>query len=473
MAPQAFDSPDFDRLQPYPADTLGMSAEEMRRLGYAVVDRVVERHRNRHCEPVVTAGSPAELRELLGGPIPDEPGDVDGAIAQLVEVALAQQQHGDHPRYFARVPGPSSFAAVLGDWLATGFNTIAASWSGGAGPSTVELVVVDWLRQLAGLPEGTEGVLVSGGSLANLTAIAAARAVCGPGVAYLTDQTHSCVVRDLRALGFGEDQIRVLPSDDACRMSIEELRQAVQADRDQNRRPMLVVASAGTTNTGAVDPLPQTADFCERQQLWFHIDGAFGAPAAITPQGHSVLAGMERADSLVVDPHKWLFQPYDVGCVLVRRPGALEQAFTMNPEYLRDVLGSDREEVDFRNRSLELTRRSRAIKLWLTFRTYGLQRIQAAVQRGIELAETAERMIRDDPETWELASPAQLGIVTFARRGATKAQHDTAAQELTESGFATVTSTVLKTRSVLRLCTINPLTTEFDLRETLRRLADG
>jgi glutamate/tyrosine decarboxylase-like PLP-dependent enzyme len=358
----------------------------MRRLGYAVVDLVVERHRNRHREPVVIAGTPSELLAQLGGPIPNEPGDVDSAIAQLFRIALAHQQHGDHPRYFARVPGPSSFAAVLGDWLATGFNTIAASWSGGAGPSAVELIVVDWLRQLTGLPDGTEGVLVSGGSLANLTAIAAARAVCGPGVAYLTDQTHSCVVRDLRALGFAEDQVRVLPSDDACRMDVSDLRRAVETDRAQGRRPMLVIASAGTTNTGAVDPLPELADLCSQHDVWFHIDGAYGAPAAMTPQGRAVLAGMERADSLVVDPHKWLFQPYDVGCVLVRRPGALERAFTMNPEYLRDVLAADTGEVDFRNRSLELTRRSRAIKLWLTFRVYGRQRIQAAVQRGIERA---------------------------------------------------------------------------------------
>jgi glutamate/tyrosine decarboxylase-like PLP-dependent enzyme len=143
----------------------------------------------------------------------------------------------------------------------------------------------------------------------------------------------------------------------------------------------------------------------------------------------------------------------------------------MNPEYLKDVLASESGEVDFRNRSAELTRRSRAIKLWLTFRTYGLQRIQAGIQRGIELAETAERIVREGAPTWELVTPAQLGIVTFALRGATKAQHDAAAQALTESGFATVTSTVLKTRSVLRLCTINPLTTEDDLRETLRRLA--
>jgi aromatic-L-amino-acid/L-tryptophan decarboxylase len=448
-----------------------MSADEMRRFGYAVVDRVVDRHCDRHREPAILNGSPDELRQRLGGPVPTEPGDIDQALALLADVALAHQQHGDHPRYFARVPGPSSFAAVLGDWLATGFNTIAASWAGGSGPSAVELIVVDWLRELTGLPDGAEGVLVSGGSMANLTAIATARAVCGPGAAYLTDQTHSSIVRALRALGFTDAEIRILPSDDAYRLDVAALRQAIADDRAQGRPPMLVIASAGTTNTGAVDPLPELADLCTAEGLWFHIDGAYGAPAAMTEPGRRLLTGIERADSLVLDPHKWLFQPYDIGCTLVRRPGALERAFTMNPEYLKDVQASSSAEVDFRNRSLELTRRSRAIKLWLTFRVYGADRIRPGIERGIELAQIAERFVREMPDIYDLVTPAQLGIVTFAGRGATKAQHDRAAQSLTDTGFAAVTSTMLKTRSALRLCTINPLTTEHDLRETLQRLA--
>lgn len=455
----------------YRPDTLGMPADEMRRLGYAVVDLVVDRHCGRHLEPAILNGTPADLLQQLGGPIPVKPGDADAALAQLVDVALAHQQHGDHPRYFARVPGPSSFAAILGDWLSTGFNTIAASWAGGSGPSALELIVVDWLRELTGLPAGTEGVLVSGGSMANLTAIATARAVCGPGVAYLSDQTHSSIVRALRTLGFPESEIRVLPSDDHYRMDVAGLREALAADRRRGLRPMLIIANAGTTNTGAVDPLPELADLCATDGLWCHIDGAYGAPAALTDVGRQRLAGMERADSLVLDPHKWLFQPYDVGCVLMRRPGALERAFAMNPEYLKDVQAESAAEVDFRNRSLELTRRSRAVKLWLTFRTYGLERIRNAISTGIGLAECAERLVHDTSDTWKLVTPAQLGIVTFAGRNATRSQHDRAVQVVADSGFAAVTSTMLKSRSVLRLCTINPLTTVDDLRETLRRLA--
>ena len=454
----------------YPADTLGLPAEEMRRLGYRVVDLVVDRLCGKNSEPAILTGSPDDLTSILGGPLPNEPGDAEAALQTLATVALAHQQHGDHPRYFARVPGPSSFAAVLGEWLGTGFNTIAASWGGGSGPATVELVVLEWLRQLMDLPRGTEGVLVSGGALANLTALAVARAAYGPGVAYLTDQTHSTLVRALSTLGFPGDHVRILASDDNMRMPVTDLKLAMEHDRANGRRPLVVAASAGTTNTGAVDPLHEIADLCVSNDVWFHVDGAYGAPAALCDKGRARMSGLKRADSLVLDPHKWLFQPYDVGCALISRPGLLERAFSMNPEYLKDVQ-AETGEVDFRNRSLELTRRSRALKLWMTFRTYGLDRILAAIQKGIELAEYAEEVLRDDPDTWEVVTPAQIGIVTFAIRGNVPVDHTTRAQQLAAGGYAAVTSTTLKGRSVLRLCTINPLTTKADVRETVQRLA--
>lgn len=463
------DRADRSEPLPHPADTLGLELEQMRRLGYRMVDLVLDHFQHKAERPAILTGSPADLEAALGGPLPERPGDPDAAMDVLVG-ALAHMQHGDHPRFFARVPGPSSFAAVLGEWLGTGHNAICASWGGGSGPAAVELVVIEWLRQLMGMPAGTEGVLMSGGSLANLTAFAAARATLGQGVAYLTDQTHSSLARDLLAMGFAPEQVRVLPSDAQLRMPMAGLVAAIAVDRAAGRQPMMVVASAGTTNTATVDPLPEIAGLCRAEGMWFHVDGAYGAPGALCEQGRAVLAGMELADSLVLDPHKWLFQPYDVGCVLVRRPGALERAFSMNPEYLKDVMGTTGE-VDFRNRSLELTRRSRALKLWLTFRVYGAERLRTAVARGIELAERAEALLRRDPHIWEIVTPAQLGIVTFALRGGDAALHAARAKALADSGYAAVTSTTLQGRGVLRLCTINPTTTEADLAETIRRLA--
>jgi aromatic-L-amino-acid/L-tryptophan decarboxylase len=363
-------------MQDERTDALGMPTADMRRLGYWVVDRVVEHFERGPDGPAIRAGDAGELRTRLGGPVPHEPGDPLTGLEELVDVVFAHMQHGDHPRYFARVPGPSSFAGVLGDWLGTGFNALAASWGGGAGPAMVELVVLDWIRELLGMPPGTEGVILSGGSLSNLTALAAARRARGPGLAYLSDQTHASVRRGLDALGFGADEIRTLPTDERLVLRAEVLAGALAEDRARGAEPGFVVATAGTTNTGAVDELAGIADVCAAEQLWLHIDGAYGAPAALCDAGRAVLAGLERADSVTLDPHKWLFAPYDAGILLVRHPGVLEGAFSMRPEYLADVR-SDSGEVSFGDRSLELSRRSRALKLWMMFRTYGAARIPA------------------------------------------------------------------------------------------------
>ncbi|WP_101065354.1 pyridoxal phosphate-dependent decarboxylase family protein [Roseovarius salinarum] len=465
------DAPDDPDPFATPADTLGLPPEEMRRLGHKVVDMVVDRAMRRNAEPAVAADTPGALAERLGGPLPEAPGDPDAALELMAEVALARMQHGDHPRYFARVPGPAAFAAILGDWMGTGFNAICASWGGAAGPATVETTVIDWLAQMLGLPAHTEGVLQSGGSMASFTALCAARHAIGQGVAYLTDQTHASLARDLHEMGLHESEIRVLPSDDAFRMDPGALRAALAEDRAAGRRPMAVIASAGTTNTGATDPLDTLADICAAEAIWLHVDGAYGAPAAITERGRAELAGLARADSLVLDPHKWLFQPYDLGVCLVTRPGALERAFAMSPEYLRDVQTAG--EVSYGMRSLELSRRSRALKLWMSLRTYGAGTFREAVARGIALAETAEAHLRQAPETWEVSSPARLGIVCFTLKGADAKTHAARAARLSESGFACVSSTVLKGKPALRLCTINPLTTPEDITRTIDRLAEA
>lgn len=441
----------------------------MRRLGYWVVDRVVEHFEQGAGGPAIAGASAAELRQTLGGPVPEAPGDPIDAMQTLVDVALANMQHGDHPRYFARVPGPSSYAGVLGEWLGTGFNAIAASWTGSSGPSTVELVALDWLAQLLGLPEGTEGILMSGGSLSNMTALAAARAQLGRGVAYLSDQTHASITRALTALGFPSAELRVLASDDRLRLTAASVGEAVRADRRRGLSPRFIVATAGTTNTGAVDELEGLAELATAEGMWLHVDGAYGAPAALCPAGRSVLRGLELADSLVLDPHKWLFAPYDVGCLFVRRPGVLDGTFGMRPEYLADVR-PDAAEVNFGDRSLELTRRSRALKLWLMLKVYGAARVRDAIERCIGLAEHAQALLESDPN-WEVVTPAQLGIVTFACPDWSAAEHSARAAAVAASGWATVTSTILRERPALRLCTINPRTTESDIAQTLRCLA--
>jgi len=456
--------------QPRAADTLGMPEAEMRALGHQMVEMVIDHLVGRADEKAIEVTDRASLEALIGGPVPLEPSDAASALATLRTHVIPNQQHGDHPRYFARVPSPAAFTGILGDWLATGFNSIAASWIGGSGTAVTELVVIDWLRQCMRMPEGTQGIIVSGGSLANFTAFAAAFAAKGRGVVYTNDQTHASLKRNLTAAGLNPSDIRVLKTNAKQEYDVDALTQAIQADKAAGHTPVMVICNAGSTNTGAVDPLHAIAALARNENLWLHVDAAYGGPAALTAQGAQELAGMELADSLVIDPHKWLFQPYDCGVVLVRHPGALERAFAMSPEYLKDVMGGE-DTVDLFNRSLELTRKTRALKLWLTFKTHGLTCIAAGIQAGMDIAVRAQDMVQAQPEVWELVTPAKLGILTFARRGAGPQDHERLVAQLTQEGWATLSSTAIHGRTVLRLCTLNPLTTDEDIRGTLERLA--
>ena len=450
-----------------PADILALDELQMRRLGYEVVDRVVEHLTTIRDQRALTTGDLALLTAQLGGPIPRQGSPISESLATLADIALANQQHGDHPRYFARVPGPSSYPAILGEWLATGMASVASSWGGGSGPSTLENITCGWLRDALGLAPSCEGVLLSGGSMANITAVITARHHTGSGIIYLSDQTHSSIKRGLLAIGQPPADIRVLETDQTFRLNAVDLEAAIKVDLENGLHPLLVIATAGTTNTGAVDDLPSIADICATFNIWLHVDGAYGGPAALCARGRSVLPGLDRADSFVTDPHKWLFQPYDIACLFVKLPGALEDTFAIHPEYLKDVAGGA---VEMQNRSLELTRRSRAVKLWLTFRTYGLETLDAAIDRGIGLAEYAQYQVESD-DRLEIVTPAALGIVTFAGINCDASDHVRAAAQLTQDGYAAVSSTVLKGRTVLRLCTINPSTTTEDIAGTIDRLA--
>lgn len=438
-------------------EPLSLPADEMRRLGYRVVDRIVEHYEQLGELPPIRVGDADALRAAIGGPPPEASTEPDAALDALFEQVLPFVQHPGHPRFFARIGSPSNFISVLGDLAASGFNVFTGSWTGGSGPATVELVVLDWLRSLCGMPEGTEGVLVTGGSVASLVGLAAARTDRGPGVVYTAPDGHASVARAARLLALDP---RVLET-----LSGPEVRAAVAADRAAGRAPLAVAATAGTTSTGAVDPLPELADVCEELGLWLHVDGAYGAPAVLTERGRAVLAGLDRADSLVLDPHKWLFQPYEIGCVLVRDGELLERTFALSGAYLRDTMGGA---VNFRDRSVQLTRGGRALKLWLSIRVFGLAAFRDAIAHGIALAEHAEALLRERPG-WEVVSPAQLGIVCFRRDG-DDALQTRLAEAMVADGFAAPSTTEVGGRVALRMCTINPRTTFNEIEETIWRL---
>src|SRR5882672_2766076 len=377
---------------------IALSHEEMREFGYRVVDLLAEHFASVQDRPVGAKSDPARMIPLFDHDPPEAGRDPNELLAQLERDVLPHNLHVDHPRFFAFVPGPNNFVSTMADALAAGLNIFNGTWLGGSGAAAVELGVVRWLCRICGFPTAAGGLFVSGGSMANLTALVAARHSLlqdrvGGATVYFSDQTHSSVERALRVIGFAPEQMRKLKSDENFRLSVQSLRAAIADDRGKSLRPFCIVANAGTTNTGAVDPLSELADLAAKEKLWLHVDGAFGAASILSERGRGMLSGLERADSLTLDPHKWLFQSFECGCVLVRDAALLKSAFQIKADYLRDVY-REIQEINPCDYGIQLTRSFRALKVWLSLQTFGVAAFREAITRGFGLAEVAERELR-------------------------------------------------------------------------------
>lgn len=458
---------------------LELSPDEMRALGYRAVDMMVAHLAALGDEPVFGTAPRAEMEARLREPPPAEGRGWQAVLQRVGDEVFRPMTHLTHPRFFAYVPGPSNFVGAIADALAAGFNPFAGAWAMSPGAAQVELVTADWLREALGMPSGAGGLFVSGGSMANLTALAVARHKrlgedATRGVIYCSDQTHTAVERGARILGFRADQVRKLAPDEEYRLRVDDLAAEMDADQSAGLRPFCVVANAGTTSTGAVDPLAAIAELCRARGVWMHVDGAYGAAAVLTDEGRAALHGIGEADSIALDAHKWLFQPVECGCVLVRRGEDLRETFRIVAAYLRDT-DLSAEEVNFRDWGVQMTRGFRALKLWMTIQVFGMDAMRAAITRGMRLAGVAEEELRELPG-WEIVTPAQLGIVTFRHRpnGIDGAEADDLqrriATGLAEDGYALLSTTELRGRTVLRLCTINPRATDEEMRRTVRTL---
>lgn len=443
---------------------LALDADTMRSLGHLTVDAVVELLTAADA-PVLRRSTAGEMAARVPATLPEAPTSFEALLEVLRRDVLPFMGRHGHPGFFGFVPSAATFPSALGDFIAAALNIFSGNWLVSAGPSRLEQVVLEWFRRWVGHPPESAGVLVSGGSAANLTALACAResllgAMTERAVLYLSDQAHSSLARAARTLGFRPDQVRVLPSDARFRLPPAALVAAITADAQAGRQPLCVVATAGTTNTGAVDPLAEIADICREHRLWLHVDGAYGGFAAVTDEGRARLAGIERADSITLDPHKWLFQPYECGCLLVRDGRLLRRAFEIAPDYLKDN-AVRAGEVNFADLGLQLTRSSRALKVWLSLSYFGAAAFRAAIARAMDLAAYAERRIAAS-DALELVSPASLGIVGFRRRGAPgedeaviAARNAALIAGLEATGQALVSSTRLRGRYTVRLCVLN------------------
>jgi aromatic-L-amino-acid/L-tryptophan decarboxylase len=451
---------------------IALSKDEMRNFGYRVVDLLAEHFAKVQDGPVGAKADPARIVPLFEGDPPETGRDPNELLEQLERDLFPNNLHVDHPRFFAFVPGPNNFISTMADALAAGFNIFNGTWFGGSAAAALELGVIHWLGRVFGLPSTAGGLFVSGGSVANMTGLIAARHALlkdhiEGATVYFSDQTHSSVEKALRVIGFSLEQLRKIPSDQNFRLSVQNLRAAIAGDRAKGLRPFCIVANAGTTNTGAVDPLPELADFAAVERLWLHVDGAFGAAAILSERGRAVLDGLDRADSLTLDPHKWLFQSFECGCVLVRDAAVLKSAFQIKADYLRDVY-REVEEMNPCDYGIQLTRSFRALKIWLSLQTFGLAAFRRAITRGFELAELAERELRAR-KGWEILSPAQMATVCF-RFGESDEVQTQLVDAMMDDGYALLTSTALRGVISLRLCTINPRTTEEDIVGTVDRL---
>jgi len=459
--------------------TLSLSKEEMREYGYQIIDHIVAHFDTQEEKNPVAMASRKDMETLLLEDVPLEATEAQVVLNDVMEKIMPNSTIVSHPKSYSFVPGPSNYISTMADTLATGFNIFSGGWAASPAAAELEIITIGWLVEMFGFPtkEGG-GLFTSGGSMANLTALVTARRVkCGDdfskAVIYLSDQAHSSNIKAIRVLGFKKEQIRIIPTDIEFKMGVNKLKNAIAKDRLEGLQPFCIIASAGTTNTGTVDPLDTIAAICKTEDMWMHVDGAYGGAAILGTHGKELLKGIEKADSLTVDPHKWFYQPYEMGCLLVKNHKWLSQTFTEKPEYLRDVEGNE-SEINFYDHGIQLTRRFRALKFYMSVKTFGLNSFKAAVQYNIELAENVEGILRKSTY-WEVISPATLAVINFRYnpigKNFSEKELDVLNQEISKqvisSGEALLVTTVLQGQVVLRMCLINPRTTLQHVQETL------
>jgi aromatic-L-amino-acid/L-tryptophan decarboxylase len=457
--------------------------EEVRRAGHRVADLIADHLAGLRDRPVFQPVPPELVQAFQDEPAPAHPTPADALFDDVADRVAAYPFGNGHPRFAGWVNSPPAVIGAFADALAAAINPSVAG--GNHAAVHVEHQVLRWFRDLLGLPLEAAGLLVSGGSMASLTGLAVARHVAtrnagvdvraqglqgaaGPFVLYTGQEGHSCIHKAAELLGLGSDHIRTVPSDDRRRLRPDALEERIRRDLDEGAVPTAVAASAGTVNTGAIDPLDEIADVCGRHRVWLHVDAAYGGAAILSPRTRPDLESLARADSVALDPHKWLYVPLEAGLILVRDGRAMREAFSTVPPYLRtdgDVGGVGGPPW-FSEFGFQQSRGFRALKVWMCLRYFGLDGYRALIEHDLDMADHLARKVEKHPDL-ELVARS-LSIVCF--RYAPSHQHGdldglnrALLTDLQLSGEAFVTSTVLDGRFVLRACFVNPGTTTEDV----------
>ena len=454
--------------------SLEISPDEFRRLAEKITQLTAGYLRELDSRPISPSTTGEEAERMFRTPL-SEKGMGAQALAGLQDVI--EHSRAQNGRFFGYVLGSGEPVAAVADLLASVLNQNVTAWRSGPAATTLERTVVSWLARAIGCP-GFRGSLTGGGSSANLMGLAMAREAKTPvnetgvqsvpqGVVYASEEVHMSIPKSTALLGIGRKNLRLIATDDNFRLIPEELEQAIERDKKGGRIPIAVVASAGTVNTGAIDPLPEIAVIARRHGLWMHIDGAYGALAAIAAPGK--FTGMDFADSLSLDPHKWLYQPLDCGCLLYRDVNAARAAFAHTGDYAKTQTDDPVEGFAFFEESLELSRRFRALRLWLSLRYHGLQAFRAAIQKDLDLAQRLAITIAERPDL-ELLGRGELSAVCFRYQGTESLpEHElnrrnaAILKRVVQRGHVYLSNATLRGKFCLRACIVNHRTTPEDV----------
>lgn len=473
-----------------------LPTEEFRRLSHQVSDWMADYLEGLRDRPVFPAGlAPGDVRRALSPEPPEEGEPLDAALADFREHVVPGLTHWNHPSFFGYFAITGSAPGILGEMLAAALNVNAMLWRSSPAATELEELTMDWLRQLVGLPPAFDGVINDTASTSTLYALAAARQRAWPeahenglfglrpGRVYASEQAHSSVEKAVLALGLGKRGYRTIPTDDAFRMDPVALRRALEEDAAEGVLPVAVVPTLGTTSTTSIDPVADIVEVARPFGAWVHVDAAYGGPAAMLPELASLFQGWEQADSIVINPHKWLFTPVDCSALYCRHPDELVRAFSLVPAYLQTPeQGEVRNLMDY---GVALGRRFRSLKLWLVIRAFGRRGLQARIRHHIHLAHHLAAWVDVEPD-WERVAPVPLALVVFryAPEGMAPEEADRVnraiIEEVNAGGEAFVGPTELGGRVVIRLAVGNLKTREQDvarawacLREAAERVRGG
>ncbi len=485
--------------------SLEISSAELHELSSAVSQLVTEYFSRVSDLPLFPETSGGKTTRRLGALLPVE-GEPVGQLIEDCRAILDGSRHNGHPRFFGYVASPATAPGAFADLIASTLNANVTSWRSGPAATEIERTVVGWLASLIGFGNDTHGILTSGGSMANLTALMVAHRTKADGniastglwnagvpmTLYASEQIHMSIPKAADILGLGRQQVRLVDCDNRFRMNVQSLRERITTDLQGGLKPFCVVASAGTVNTGAVDPLAEIAEVAREFGLWFHVDGAYGALAAADETKRPLFSGLERADSVSLDPHKWLYVPIDSGCLLFRDESQARAAFSFDEADYIKVHEQDADEAfAFWNYGPELSRRFRALKIWITLRYYGTRRISAAISEDNALAEYLGQAI-EQAEDFELLAAPELSICCFryvplsmrpmlqsksgeglGRNAELDELNNKIMLGVQRGGRAYVSSATLRGSFALRACITNFRTTRADIDQTLEIIREA